>query len=275
MRKSVTYLITLALVLSLTGMASAAAKVNWDGGGADSLWTTVGNWAADVLPGTGEKAMINASKDALIDSTVAVTHAGVVAEYGIDITGGSLTVNGWLGVTTGKGPVGSELNMSDGYVWTNALNVGSAADNGDMTMSGGLIEAGLARLTGAAYQPGLYLAKESAWGSGAVGSLNMTGGTIVAFTLGINDIGGSGGKIEIANDAAILVKDTEFMFDGASVANDLYKYLDNGWITTSDGDRPDVQEVTYDGYTYTELTVPEPMTIALLGLGGLFLRRRK
>ena len=30
-----------------------------------------------------------------------------------------------------------------------------------------------------------------------------------------------------------------------------------------------------DGFPYAELGIPEPMTIALLGLGGLFLRRRK
>ena len=40
--------------------------------------------------------------------------------------------------------------------------------------------------------------------------------------------------------------------------------------------RLDLTDATWTGQSYLDVTVvPEPMTIALLGLGGLFLRRRK
>ena len=268
MRKSLTYLVTLALLLSVTGMASGATNEYWDGNsGVDKLWSTANNWVLNTVPGTGAKAFIGgvmttAGDHAVFDSTMTSDIWAAYIESNLDMSGGLMEVVNHFVVrdlTTSDGSTNPEFTMSGGTLTAVSFAVGSGKFNGRATVSGGLIEAGLA----GGYLSGLQVHQYYTNTTGG-GTLTMSGGTIVAGAIGMNadatvDI------IELSGDASILI----------SVVGNLYDYLDAGLIITSDGDRPDADVVSYKGVDYARLTVPEPMTIALLGLGGLFLRRRK
>ena len=69
-------------------------------------------------------------------------------------------------------------------------------------------------------------------------------------------------EVDVADGSLLL----DMTLDaGAGTSSYKAHYSDASWITM----------VGADVGSLTLLTVPEPMTIALLGLGGLFLRRKK
>lgn len=70
------------------------AVVNWDGGGDGTTLTQAQNWAGDVLPGTGDDAVIN------VAGTPTITHASgtfnvrsLTLAEAMTLSGGTLTVS--------------------------------------------------------------------------------------------------------------------------------------------------------------------------------------
>ena len=169
----------------------------------------------------------------------------------IDITGGSLTIlNEWkIGQDDGPGVI---VNMSGGVV-----NVGTFMDlcgwsenysMGTLNMSGGTvnIEQDL--------RMGMWTTSHS--------YLNLEGGTIEAYDL---EIGVGEAEIDITEGMLIL--------SGNRTA-DIEWYAENGLITGYGG----AGTVLFEYLSSTNRTrvtaIPEPITILLLGLGVVILRRK-
>lgn len=184
----------LGLLLALAGATTAAINT-WTGGGADSLWTTSGNW--DAPPSTGSLVYVDAVGNApLINMDVAdeydnvyfgVDHSAEVVlsmqtggylrtdslgkiAFGrlsgsnaraemtggtfsghkviagssgtgtINMSGGNITVDDWVGVGENAGGVGV-LNMSGGAISANNMTAGHRG-RGAIDISGGTVVAG-------------------------------------------------------------------------------------------------------------------------------------
>jgi len=189
----------------------------------------------------------------------------------LDMLGGTINV-GTEGVDLRNFRIGHNdgvgvVNMSDGTVNINGgLIIGSTfiqiiedpyeeiphPGTGRLTMTGGLITIPDAN----SLQIGT---------NGSTGQLDLWGGTIMAGALEIGEPG-SGGLLDVRKGTLILEGDRTEAILG---------YVDAGLLTASEG-----WELLYDydvsnvGKT-TVTAIPEPATIALLGLGGLLFRRRR
>ena len=86
-----------------------------------------------------------------------------------------------------------------------------------------------------------------------------------------------GQTIGVATTYAVGVTDTNGLMPvGAAAKVDVALAAGQYWSTEDMGLGLGMAEIgTLDGTMSTLYVVPEPMTMALLGLGGLFLRRRK
>jgi len=305
-------LVSVVLLLGLASNASAGyvghEGVMWDGGGVGNLWSTPANWVGDSVP-AGTDTSINdpAVGQPVIDSTVTAVTAylavgGDAGPVSLTMTGGSLDTGsmsliiGWeagadgtmtisgnsyvdvgdnllVGVrgdgaldVSGNSPdidvhdrlfIGEEsgigtMTMSGGHMWIdNQIDMAysqSAGNEAYMTMTGGEIDA-----------ERLYM------GTGPA-QLNLDGG-LLGFRTGNLDIGGNGliditqGMMRFAGDQTD--PSTDLM--QAIFANKIVGYGGAGTVL-----------VNFVPGDHTEVTaIPEPATIALLGIGGLALLRRR
>lgn len=268
-------ILSLLVVLSLVGVVSASEV--WSGDGSDNNWTTPDNWHGDVPVDTYAKIQGNAGSwgnAVTIDSTNVSGDAGEVNPNKVGL---------------GKGDT-CYLTMSGGVANTKTFVVGMDAGTGYMEMTGGTlsltkddsddliiaesdgtVNAGTLTMTGGNIEVNDNLELARASGSGT-GVLNLDGGTIYMNghhndnNLKINDNGGTGGLIDITEGTL------EFEYDNTG---DVQSAIDNGYITAYDGTGTVVN--TYDaGTNLTTVTaVPEPATLSILGLSGLFMIRRR
>src|ERR1051325_7834494 len=96
--------VCLAFALVLAGTAHAASHIHtWSGGGADTKWTTVGNWVGNSPPALGESTLatpVTVVFPAGFNSTMDIV--GLVVDL-IHFTGTGNTIKG----TTALGISGS------------------------------------------------------------------------------------------------------------------------------------------------------------------------
>ncbi|MCK4960384.1 MAG: PASTA domain-containing protein, partial [Planctomycetes bacterium] len=219
-----TYTVTMRDALVNTGTASAPANAttdpapagdsNWTNGGGDRAWDNAINWSAGV-PRSIDKAGIrnDSVSGPIIDTgTTALALNMVVGDFSstadsVDMTGGSLTVGGWLIL---------------GY---------GVANNATFTISGGTVDTG----------GNLYT------GFNGAGTLDMTGGSItVGSTFGIAQNTGSignvsldggtisSGSIVMTSDATMDITAGTLIVNG-DVTSTINGYIGSGWITGYDG----------------------------------------
>jgi len=279
----------LFVLLLLLGVASSAwASTDWMSNAASSDWFTAANWSNGVPTSTiivntrtyGGNG--NPNFQPVISGAAASAHQ---LDIGGSSQAGTLQVPPIVGSVT--------LNSGASLTVTDYIRIGSSSSSnrwGFFYMNGGTLNANNYLSVG--YGTGVLAVK---------GSMKMIGGTVNvvnAFTIGLSantsgymDMDGgtinagdfamkvtastwtpivsldiSGGKIVITGDKRIKV---------AGEKNDLYDWIDAGWIKTNGTAWEDYANVSYNAGTNKTTIIPEPATLCLLGLGALSLIRRK
>jgi hypothetical protein len=272
------YLVVLAMLAVFS--VAANAEIWWAGGTGD--FGTGANWGGSV-PGPGQAAGININgmpQPTLSSGSYAMQDVliGDWAAGSMTQTGGSLTLSGtfivgYEGASWGYNAPHSQalFTMSGGtlqsqWAWIGFhLSMDPGWDrypiDGTANISGGSID----------IQQWLQVGghSDSLMNPQPVGKLNISGGQVdVGFGMTIvagSDINLQGGTLKMWNKG----------FDYASI-DDIQALIDQGkiigngiQITTFDNGMGD------DSQGYLLTSVPEPVTMVLLGLGGLGLIRRR
>jgi hypothetical protein len=279
-RKMKKLLAVLVLVCVAVGSAQAADVFQWfgsllsDGTGQTTEWTNGDAWLSEatgthgVAPGTEDRAKVNGvwgNPGPVISSAVSVGEI-FISEGPADLAPQSLTIGAGGNLVTGGGLYPGQVNI--GYA---SWNVGTL-----------IMDGGTATIT------------EHLWlGWSGKGILQMNSGTL--NTMAMFAPGWNGGTAEIHLDGGVLnsaqwwggvdadhLAWNNYTFDITggtwSLAgfwlDQMAQLIDNGQITGY-GNSDNVV-VTWDEVNERTIVtaIPEPISIALLGLGALLLRRR-
>ncbi len=288
MEKKLFILVALFVICS-TSATAFALEPQWFGGAHDRQWTNPDNWNSNLIPpgpvpGAADKAKINYvwANPGPIISTPGVrvgeifisedADPGCQGEQTLTIaTGGELTTGSDGGV-----PYAGQVNI--GYFAPSVVPNHSGRlimDGGTMNVSGhfwlGWAGIGHLNVNSGTLNVGTHAAPTMfgiGWGGAeGFGTINLDGGL-----LHTTQWWGGTGWLTTHNYTFDITHGT---WEEHGYFVDEVQYLkDNGWITGY-GD-PEKVVITWD--PVRELTVvtaiPEPITLSLLGLGALLLRRR-
>jgi hypothetical protein len=215
----------------------SARTLSWDaGGGADQKWSTVSNWAGDVLPGSGDDVLLNGG----VQVTTAVGPVGNVV-VGNASGNGSLNMISPASLSATSLTIGAANNAGGGtgypnYFYGNGGNITTTGDfvigaNGakiDGTYTWGDITVGGALKIGAGYSdPGSStLLLRGASSTITSGSLTIGGGVklVMDFIGGtsirtLTSTGGvtlqTGSSIKIVGNSSIVAGANPRLIDGA------------------------------------------------------------
>jgi hypothetical protein len=278
------------------------------GGVTSQDWFTASNWGGNVNVGTPgipqndtatlcNGATLYGSNVTSYNATGAVDSViinGGVAQAGQLRVGSSNTTStgnpAALTINSGSLIIGSEYSSlhNSGFmsVGSDSAAAGSTGRNGLLYVNGGSITAlqgqgnivigngnsnGLANCYGKMWMTGgtidclnFSIGKNI----GVIGEVYLSGGTISANQLLMRTNGGT------ANVILDISGSGKFVLDGDKTSI-LETYIDNGWIK-SNGEDADYSIISYDaGINKTIVMIPEPATIALLGIGLFGFIRRK
>jgi hypothetical protein len=253
--KTLSILVCLTVVLVLAGSATAVTR-NWDGDGSDGQWTTAANWSDDTKPTGSDDANIDGSTTAY---TVTLSGTEVVDAVAVQnastltvATGATLTVNGagaygtfWV---SGE-KAAAEINVQGTVILQDGNEYGLFQH-----YDGVLNISGLLRVGNTDYAPGYgNITENSTLGDNYI--YLTGGGKLVAY--GDTTISDPSGR-----SLRTAVTTGRIYQNGSVVGTDDLVLTDangNPWVS---------------GTKYTAI-VPEPATVAILGLGSLVLLRRR
>jgi hypothetical protein len=259
----------LILVLGLTGSAVGGYIGKTWGGGSES-WTTLSKWYDQGTNGS----------DWVTPATALPTLADAV-NFGGDRTPGSLSLPGTLptgGATIGAGvsAVAKDVNLFGR--WTPQNMTVTVEAGGTLTTAAHII-------IGLDWDAATGSPDNSAHTVTTAGTINIgttllvgasNGGTEADNSYGVLDI--TGGVVKV-NDSIIFIAGQQTPYIQISGAGELW------WSGTEHdqdvSDMIDATNIRGTGLTVTEedgwtkIYVPEPATVAILGLGSLVLLRRR
>ena len=266
-------LVLVALLAVVSG--AQAANMFWVGdyvnGNASADWSTVDSW----WDGAADLHVPVASDTALLDSVItgiAVSHMPTVST---SIAGNpDLIFVAWASAS-------AQMNVVDGG-WLSAghTRLGNAIDSvGTLNMTGGYMVSGILEV-------GYNLIHDAGDGNGpqAVaggdGVVSMSGNSILhigTLVFGQENIHYDAGNPLLDGEGAITMADSAWLLVNGDLVADgrAASYVANGWISALDSGQS-IDFIYNATDSRTEFTVvPEPMTMAILGLGGLFVSRRR
>lgn len=266
-------LVAVVVILALVSNATAATMF-WTGLGADDDWDNALNWD-DGTHGVPDSSTEVKMEDFSVNGPV--ISAGMTAEaydlkgpaWGIsegtgtlDITGGSLTIGNDWKVQSDVVNQHAEVTISGGSVDVAKNIYVSKNGTGLLDISGGdvyfkYLNLGYGSGTGTVNIYGLAdVVCKDLFPVSSAGALNLTGGTLTVD----RDIYTSNGSIDIT--------------EGKLIAYGEITSLSN--VTAYGGAGVLVFNYEADKAEYTTITaIPEPATIALLGLGMILIRRKR
>lgn len=139
-------------LVALVGFApihsSWAASRYWDsGGGANTNWSTAGNWSSDTEPGSGDHAYINNGGTALITNSAEAAYYLYVGNGGgetgaVQMNSGDLSIG--VHELVGKSGIGNVTQDGGTHTVTSQLALGGWATGGSgtgtYTLRGGLLD---------------------------------------------------------------------------------------------------------------------------------------
>jgi hypothetical protein len=237
MSKKCLLLVCLVSILC-SGSIASAGYYFWKGegfAGTTTEWSAPSNWTDNSY-----NPVATAPTSADVPYVFRVN--GPVIHAGDSATASSLIIADW-GYTGKVSMTGGNLDLG----WGLYLGYG-AGSNGTFTMSNGTVT------VGGPVEAGI---------SGA-GYVNLFGGTMSCNIVRLAQNAGSTGVINITN-GTLLVWDT----------TNLTSYIASNKIVAYGGAGQIVVESTgHNGFTAIT-AIPEPITVTLLGIGGLLLRRKK
>ncbi len=277
MRKLIVSLIVLALV------GSASALVQYNDGAVHDL-TSITHEQFWIDNGT----TVNIGDGVVLTIDSSDTYA--TSYVGAGGTGGSAYLNlsgsgqinyeqerafGMGDDAPADGSVERILNMSGtSYMNPATLYIGMRGDSVINITDDAMLEV---RADGILYTPGILLGNQH-YGYDLTATINQSGNSIIQSLGSGMDMGGSntgiynmsGGQLILGGTITGPGTDDAFNFTGGVITllgDDYTSIIDADWFYGA-------AIATFDG-TDTTIVVPEPMTICLLGLGGLLLRRRR
>ena len=268
--------VVIAMVLGLVSIAIAADDTVWTGGGDGSTWSDGTNWSLGVPDASIDRGAFIDADGAVVNITGTGNTARRFFTQGTAGATGTATVNIYgeidtalytaLGKTGGTGIMNVYAGADAYFQGLSVADVGA----GTLNMHGGTVKVG----NGPDDQ--LKFGIAGAWGNVGTGIANLYGGTL--DLTGAQEIrmatnaGGGSATLNIAGGSLIMPGTITDLRGAILTLNAAGVHLQAYGVEYA-GDTMFVY--TPSGGNTIVTAVPEPATIALLGLGGLALIRRK
>jgi len=270
-------LVSLVVVLALAGIASAVATAQWNNSVPVGAWEDSTNWVtssgASLPPGTADfAAPYPADSGATTNPTISLSstqscgrikwqHNSAVLNIN---NGGELINNGSVGSCQMYGGTAEIINIKNGGTFL-AEGSGTGLQTGSGTHTINVQSGGLLSVHGSTgYLANSALGLGTTSSGGGFATVNVLSGGILdadsIFIANTNQI------INLNAGGTIYVKGT--------VSGSITPV--GGTLQITSGVTDPVAGSPLNGQSVTQYTViPEPATLALLGLGGLLLRRKR